>query len=90
VKFIVKLVAVFVLGLFTAPPFAEAQQTGKVWRIGYLAVAPFPDLDDAFKRGSASVVTSRDRISLSRTGSPTGCSTASRDLRRNSSGSEST
>jgi len=51
VKFIVKLVAVFVLGLFTAPPFAEAQQTGKVWRIGYLAVAPFPDLDDAFKQG---------------------------------------
>ena len=47
-KFIVKLVAVFVLGLFTAPPFAEAQQTGKVWRIGYLAVAPNPALEDAF------------------------------------------
>ena len=39
-KFVVKLVAVLVIGLFTAPPFAEAQQTGKVWRIGYLAVAP--------------------------------------------------
>ena len=47
-KLVVKLVSVLVLGLFTAPPFAEAQQSGKVWRIGYLAVAPNPDIDDAF------------------------------------------
>jgi putative ABC transport system substrate-binding protein len=51
VKFIVKLVAVLVIGLFTALPFAEAQQTGKVWRIGYLGVARTPDLDDAFTQG---------------------------------------
>lgn len=50
-KFIVKLIAVLVLGLFTAPLFAEATQTGKVWRIGYLAVAPIPDFEDAFKQG---------------------------------------
>ncbi|MFO1324086.1 MAG: ABC transporter substrate-binding protein [Burkholderiales bacterium] len=34
-----------------APPGAFAQQQGKVWRVGFLAVRPEPDLQRAFARG---------------------------------------
>ena len=47
----VKVVAAVLFGLFTVLPFAEAQQAGKLWRIGYLAVAPNPSLEDVFTQG---------------------------------------
>jgi putative tryptophan/tyrosine transport system substrate-binding protein len=38
-------------GALAAPLAAEAQQARKIPRIGYLAVAPNPPLEDAFRRG---------------------------------------
>jgi hypothetical protein len=37
------VMALVVLGAANLPPFAYAQQTGKVWRIGYLG----PSAEDA-------------------------------------------
>ena len=40
-------------GLVAAPLAAEAQQTGKVYRVGFLWDSPtmFPDAIEAFRRG---------------------------------------
>jgi putative ABC transport system substrate-binding protein len=38
-------------GLLAAPLAAEAQQSGKVWQIGYLARQPFPVFEQAFMNG---------------------------------------
>ncbi len=49
---LVKLLAALTLGLFAAPLTLDAQQAGKVYRIGYLANTPAPPpLWDAFSRG---------------------------------------
>ncbi len=48
-----KLVATLALGLLLAPLAAEAQPTGKVYRIGFLWDSPavFPDAIEAFRQG---------------------------------------
>jgi ABC-type uncharacterized transport system substrate-binding protein len=49
---VVKLVGALTVGLFTAPLTAEAQQAGKVYRIGYLGTtAAPPQVWEAFLRG---------------------------------------
>jgi hypothetical protein len=36
---LIGLAVVLTLSLFTAPPAAEGQRPGKVWRVGFLGVA---------------------------------------------------
>ncbi len=50
----VTLVVTFALGLLVGPLPAEAQQTGKVYRIGWLRFSPKPPTDPphvAFRQG---------------------------------------
>jgi putative ABC transport system substrate-binding protein len=37
--------------LLAAPLAAEAQQAGKIWRVGVVGNSPSPHLDDAFRKG---------------------------------------
>jgi putative ABC transport system substrate-binding protein len=63
------LVALGVSALaFAAPPIAVSQQAAKVWRIGFLAVRPEPDLQAAFVRGMSDLgyVESRNLVIESR------------------------
>ena len=50
-----RLIVVLVLSLLTASLVAEAQQAGKVWRIGYLSLAadvdPYKSRLTAFREG---------------------------------------
>jgi hypothetical protein len=47
--------ATFALALLAAPPVAEAQPTGKIYRIGWL-YDRYPPGDDAFQRGLRDLV----------------------------------
>ena len=38
-------------GLLAAPLAAEAQQAGKIWRVGVLITSTSPQMDDAFRKG---------------------------------------
>ncbi len=48
--------ATFALALLAAPLVAEAQPTGKIYRIGWLSYDRYPPGDDAFQRGLRDLV----------------------------------
>ena len=62
----VSMVALLALASLTAPLVAEAQQAGKVARVGVLRARERPTQREGLRKGFESSVTPRDRTSSSR------------------------
>jgi ABC-type sugar transport system substrate-binding protein len=72
------------MAVLAAPLAAVAQQPGKVWRIGFLALSFQPEYVEAFRKGMRDWVTSRDATSRSSGDTPMASSSVCRSSRASS------